>query len=85
VLDLTDLNITQTQRFEEVGAIYDMLAIDATHFLLAGVLGLLKTTKKKLLRHYYPGWWVSSLCPIKHSLYLVGISNRLIVWDLHKD
>ena len=22
---------------------------------------------------------------MKHSLYLVGISNRLIVWDLHKD
>jgi hypothetical protein len=82
---MSDLSITHTQRFEEVGAIYDLLAIDATHLLLAGVLGLLKTTKKKLLRHYYPGWWVSSLCHIRHSLYLVGISNRLIVWDLHKD
>ena len=82
---MTDLSISHTHRFEEVGAIYDLLAIDATHFLLAGVLGLLKTTKTKLLRHYYPGWWVSSLCPVKYSLYLVGISNRLIVWDLHKD
>jgi hypothetical protein len=85
IVDLKGMKINHTQKFEEVGAIYDMVAINASQFLLAGVLGLLKTTKKKALRHYYSGWWVSSLCPVKHSLYLVGISNRLIVWDLHKN
>jgi hypothetical protein len=38
-------NIMSTHRFEEGLDIIDIAAIDDTHYLLAAVRGLLKTTK----------------------------------------
>jgi hypothetical protein len=38
-------NITSTHKFEEAGDIYDIVAIDDTHYLLAAERGLLKAAK----------------------------------------
>ena len=38
-------NITSTHEFNEGEYIYDIVAIDDTHYLLAAREGLLKTTK----------------------------------------
>jgi hypothetical protein len=46
-------NITSTHEFEEAGNIFDIVAIDDAHYLLAAWGGLLKTTKDYLLKHYY--------------------------------
>jgi hypothetical protein len=46
VFDIKNSNITSTHKFEEAGVcISDIVAIDDTHYLLAAVGGLLKTTK----------------------------------------
>jgi hypothetical protein len=45
VFDLKNSNITSTHKFEEVSYIWDIVAIDDTHYLLAAGKGLLKTTK----------------------------------------
>ena len=45
MFDIKNKNITSTHRFEEAGSITDIVAIDDTHYLLAALRGLLKTTK----------------------------------------
>ena len=45
MFDMKNSNITSTHRFEEGGNIYDIVAIDYSHYLLAAYKGLLKTTK----------------------------------------
>jgi hypothetical protein len=46
VFDIKNSNITNTHKFKEAGdGIYDIVAIDDTHYLVAADRGLLKTTK----------------------------------------
>ena len=47
--------ITHTHKFTEGSNIYDIIAIDDTHYLLAAENGLLKTTKDQLINHYFKG------------------------------
>jgi len=62
------------------------MAIDDTHYLLATNRGLLKTTKDQLIKHYFKGEWVTSLCHISEAIYLLGFWNdKLIVWDEKTD
>jgi hypothetical protein len=66
---------------------HDIVAIDDTHYLLAAEEGLLKTTKDQLINRYHKGKWVTSLCHVAHSLYLVGFygGDGLILWNEQKD
>ena len=45
MFDIKNSNITSTHEFWNAGNIYDIVAIDTTHYLLAASSGLLKTTK----------------------------------------
>jgi hypothetical protein len=46
MFDMKNKNITSTHSFKEGGRfIYDIVAIDDTHYLLAAHRGLLKTAK----------------------------------------
>ena len=45
MFDMKNSNITSTHKFKEGSDIYDIEAIDDTHYLLAAERGLLKTTK----------------------------------------
>ena len=70
--------------------IYDIIAIDDFNYLLASNCGLLKTTKNKVIKHYFRGNWGTSLCHVAHSLYLVGFrlgftDKRLILWNQQKE
>jgi hypothetical protein len=49
--------------------------------------GLLKTTKDQLIKHFHKGRWVSSLCHVTDSLYLVGFreGDGLILWNEQTD
>ena len=64
--------ITHTHKFTEGDSIRDIIAIDDTHYLVAAIKGVLKTTKDQLINHYHKGKWVRSLCHVTDSLYLVG-------------
>jgi hypothetical protein len=88
VFDIETTNITHTHLFTGIMlfrgsmSIYDIIAIDETHYLLATKKGLLKTTKDQQINHYYKGASVRSLCHITDSLYLVGFYyGELTVWD----
>jgi hypothetical protein len=85
VFDINNSNITSSHQFEEGGTICDILAIDDTHYLLAALEGLLKTSKDQLIKHYFQGKWVMSLCHITEAIYLVGFIDKLIVWDEKTD
>jgi hypothetical protein len=87
VFDIETSSITHTHEFTEGGTIYDIIAIDDTHYLLAAWDGLLKTTKDQLINYYHKGVWVRSLCHIADSIYLLGLyrSEKLIVWDEKTD
>jgi hypothetical protein len=66
--------------------ISDILAINDTHYLQADEMGLLKTTKDKLIMRYHIGKNAESLSHITDSIYLVGFADYgLIVWDEEKD
>ena len=74
--------ITNTHYFTEGGSIYDIIAIDDTHYLLAADQGLLKTTKHQLINHYHKGDHYISLCHVTDSLYLLGLNwHGLILWN----
>ena len=45
MFDIKNKNITSYQEFQEGGSIFDIETIDDTHYLLAALKGLLKTTK----------------------------------------
>ena len=45
MFDMKNSNITSTHEFKEGVDIYDIVAIDDTHYLLAAERGLLKTSK----------------------------------------
>ena len=78
--------VTDTHKFTEGESIYDIIAIDETHYLLAAYEGLLKTTKDQLINHYHKGKPVRSLCHVTHSLYLVGFyGDGLILWNEQTD
>ena len=79
--------VTYTHELTEAGyGIYDIIAIDETHYLVAAWRGLLKTTKDQLINHYHKGKSVRSLCHVTHSLYLVGIyGHGLILWNEQTD
>jgi hypothetical protein len=81
VFDINNSIITSSHRFKDGGGIFDILAIDGTHYLLADFKGLLKTTKDQLIKHYFIGECVNSLCHITEAIYLLGLSDILIVWD----
>jgi hypothetical protein len=54
--------------------------------LLAAEEGLLKTTKDQLIKFYFKGKWVRSLCHITDSIYFLGFKyDGLRVWDQDKD
>ena len=53
MIDIDNSNISSSHEFEEGDSIYDIIAIDDTHYLLADMRGLLKTTKDQLIKHYY--------------------------------
>ena len=53
VVDIKTYNVTSTHKFIEGDDIYDIIAIDETHYLIADSLGLLKTTKDQLINHNY--------------------------------
>ena len=78
--------VTHTHKFTEGESIRDIIAIDETHYLLAALEGLLKTTKDQLINHYHKGKWVRSVCHINDSIYLVGFRDvGLIVWNEETD
>ena len=86
--------ITHTKDFGlDIVFFNDMVAIDDNQYFLASKLGLQKTTKDKLLKHYFKDRTVMSLCDLPNSqeqqqqLYLVGFSNpnELIVWSENSD
>jgi hypothetical protein len=83
VFDINNSNITSSHQFEE--DIFDILAIDDTHYLLAALEGLLKTSKDQLINYYFNGEWVISLCHVTEAIYLLGIDDKLIVWDEKTD
>jgi hypothetical protein len=87
VFDIETSSITHTHKFTEPGInIYDIVAIDDTHYLLAALEGLLKTTKDQLINHYFKGKTVSCLCHITDSIYLVGTEyHGLLVWNEETD
>jgi hypothetical protein len=85
VFDINNSNITSSHQFEEGSRINDILAIDDTHYLLADWRGLLKTSKDQLIKHYFNGEWVISLCHITEAIYLLGFDDKLIVWDEKTD
>ena len=87
MLDLNNNTITSTHEFSEGSHIWDIAAIDDTHFLLAAKEGLLKTTKDQLLKHYHKGKLVDTICHIADSFYLLGLVNeqQLCVWNEHTD
>ena len=76
-------NITSTHLFKEGDNIWDMVAIDYSKYLLAAEKGLMRVTKNQLLKHYYQGENVGSLCHVTDSLYLLGFCNpgKLVVWN----
>jgi len=68
--------------FPEGDYIYDILPIDESHYLLATYNGLLRASKHQMIKHYFKGKSVSSVCHKTDSIYLVGFyNNGLIVWD----
>jgi hypothetical protein len=74
--------ITSSHKFIEGSDIYDIIAIDDTHYLLATWQGLLKTTKDQVINHYYKGKNFWSLCHFHDSIYLLGLTNDgLILWN----
>ena len=78
--------IFHTHKFTVGDNIYDIIAIDDTHYLVAAFSGLLKTTKDQLINHYHKGKSVMSLCHVTHSLYLVGFcKDGLILWNEQTD
>ena len=84
--DIKNSIITSSHEFEEGFTIYDIIAINGTDYLLAAWEGLLKTSKDKLIKHYFKWKVVSSLCHITESIYLLGFySNPLVVWDEKTD
>jgi hypothetical protein len=87
VVEINTFNITSTHKFEEGDDIYDIISIDDTsRYFLATIYGLLKTSKDQLIKHYYIGKTVESLCHITGSIYLVGFEDDgVIVWDEEKD
>jgi hypothetical protein len=85
VVDINTSTITSTHRFIEGDSIYDIIAIDDTDFLLGALSGLLKTTKDQVINHYYKWEYVTCLCHITDSLYLVGLDKKLIVWHEEKE
>ena len=79
-------NITSTHKFTESGSIYDIIAIDDSQYLLAAWRGVLRTTKDRVIKHYYHGKNVTSLFHITDSIYLVGLKeNGLVVWNEETD
>jgi hypothetical protein len=85
VFDIETSSITHTNRFPEGEVIFDILAINDTHYLLATEYGLLKTSKDQLINQYYEGESVICLCHITDSFYLVGFNSKLRVWDQQKE
>ena len=85
VFDNEKLKITHTQRFEEIGPIFDFIAIeDSELLLLAGGRGLLKATKDQAIKHYFEEKPTISIYHIALKLYLVGFffdNDGLIVWN----
>ena len=90
VIDIKTSKFTSSYFFWMDLNIYDIVAIDDFNYLLASDCGLLKTTKNKLIKRYYNGAKVASLCHVTHSLYLVGFRygipiKPLILWNQQKD
>jgi hypothetical protein len=87
VFDINNSNITSSHRFKEAGwEIDDILAIDDTHYFLATSEGLLKTTKDQLIKHYFKGNLVKSICHITKAIYLQGFNSKsLVVWGEKTD
>ena len=83
VFDIPNGVKSHTQVLREGEDINDIVAIDDTQYLLATNEGLMKTTKEKLVKHYYQGKRVRSLCHLSDSLYVVGFNDKLIVWSEH--
>jgi hypothetical protein len=82
VFDIKTSTITHTHKFSEALSISDMIVIDETYYLLATLEGLMRTTKDRLIKHYYKGEGVESLSQMTDSMYLVGFRDiGLIVWN----
>jgi hypothetical protein len=47
IVDFKGMKINHTQRFEEVGAIYDMVAINATQLLVSWCLRIIEDNQEK--------------------------------------
>ena len=64
-----------------------MIAIDGSYFLLATAHGLLSTTKDQVVKLYFDGKTVRSVCHFADSKYLVGLVNENMValWDEQTD
>jgi hypothetical protein len=88
VFDIETSTITHTHKFTEGSYIQDLLVIDDSNYLIAAFDGLFKTTKDQLIKCYYKGKWIRSLCHITDSIYLLGFNpthwfsnDGLIVWN----
>jgi hypothetical protein len=89
-VDISTSIITGTHEFKEAEFFCDIIAIDKTLYLIAAFKGVLKATKDQVIKHYYKGKSIRSLCHITDSIYLVGFGydedeDGLIVWDEEKD
>ena len=87
VVNLDNLLITSTHKFNEGGDIHDILAIDDAHFLLATAHGLLRATRDQVVKHYYKGKTARAVCHIADSIYLVGLENEnmIALWNEQTD
>jgi hypothetical protein len=80
VFDIGNSKITNSHQFEEGDHIFDILVIDDTNYLLAAWEGLLKTAKDQLIKHFFKGECVNSLCHITETIYLLGFRDKLIAF-----
>lgn len=88
MIDIKELKIIHTKQFEEIGNIYNIIAIeDSEQLLLVGTKGLMKATKDQAIKHYFQGKRLLSICLISESFYLLGFykDDGLIVWNEHSD
>jgi hypothetical protein len=58
-----------------------MVTTNENYFLLASQRGIFKTTKSEIISHYLQEKVVTTLYHIRGPHYLVGLSNKLIVWN----
>jgi hypothetical protein len=67
--------------------LYDFIVLDATHFLVVGLNGVIRTTKSVVIKHSLRDQKLSTICLIDDSVYFLNnyFENKLIVWNEQTD